>query len=308
MSGLRAWLVGLAIVIAGAAFVVHRNVATFDSAHVAGDVWIVLGLDGPLMAAGNVAVLKTGAGPVVVDSMTFPMHGRWIQRFAARLGDGPVQAVINTHYHQDHTHGNPAFARGTRVIATDRTRRHLLARDAAYWQGDAEALLPNETFAHGHDMAIGGKTIRSKHLGRGHTDGDLVVLFEEDRVVVVGDLLFHRRYPNIDLEAGGSIPEWIATLDRVLELEFDHVIPGHGPVTDRDGIREFQSFLRELWAVGEESARAGRSLEDTLATARLTTDAGYGTIGIPFMFRLDRDFALRRAWEEATGAVEADGR
>ena len=252
---------------------------------------------------GNVAILRTGAGAVVVDTMTFRMQGEEIRELAEDLGGGPVTAIVNTHYHRDHTHGNPGFAPGTRVVATERTLEHLRTRDAAYWEGEAALTLPSDTFGDTHELRVGDKTVRSFHLGRGHTDGDLVTLFVEDRVLVTGDLLFRFRYPNIDLEAGGSLPAWIETLDRVAELDFDRVIPGHGPSTDRAGIRAFQDFLRELWQVASESAAAGLSLEETVAQAKLTTDAGYHVIGVPFVFRLDRDFVVRRAFEEATGAV-----
>jgi glyoxylase-like metal-dependent hydrolase (beta-lactamase superfamily II) len=131
-----------------------------------------------------------------------------------------------------------------------------------------------------------------------------VVLFVEDRVVHMGDLFFNGRYPNIDLEAGGSVREWAATLDRVFELDFDTVIPGHGPVTDRDGLREFQHFIRQLAELGAQAARAGLSLEETQARALLDADAGYEVIAIPFVLRLDREFVIRRAWEEATGSVQ----
>ena len=103
--------------------------------------------------------------------------------------------------------------------------------------------------------------------------------------------------------AGGSLREWIPTLDRVFELDFEQVIPGHGPLTDAAGIRAFQSFLAELWRVGSDAATAGLSLDETLDQAKLTTDEGFGTIGVPFVFRFDRDFVIRLAWEEATGAL-----
>ncbi len=127
-----------------------------------------------------------------------------------------------------------------------------------------------------------------------------MVLFVEDRVLHTGDLMFNGRYPNIDLEAGGSVREWSATLDRVLELDFDAVIPGHGPVTDRAGLAAFQGFLRELWSVAEEAVKRGKSLSETQASVELTTDAGYEVMAIPFVMRLDRDFVVGRAWQEAT--------
>jgi cyclase len=298
----------IGVVLGAVGMYVYRQAATFDTVQVSPDSWMIVGADGGVMVSSNVAVLKTAAGPIVVDTMTFPFHGRWIRRFAGEVAGGAVQAVINTHHHQDHTHGNPAFDAGTRVVSTVRAREHLVTDDAEFWQGEAAALLPNETFADDHVIQVGGKTIRLVHLGRGHTDGDLVALFVEDRVLVTGDLVWNRHYPNIDLEAGGSLPAWDATLDRVLELEFDKVIPGHGAVMDREGVRGFQSFLRELWQVGTAAAREHKSLEETLASAQLTTDIDYRAVSLPFVITLDRDFVITRAWQEATGAVKADGR
>ena len=100
------------------------------------DVHAVRGL------GGNVGVLRTSAGAVVVDTMTFRIQGERIRELAERLAGGPIQVVINTHYHVDHTHGNPGFAPGTRVVATERTRDYLLALDASYWDGKAEQTLP----------------------------------------------------------------------------------------------------------------------------------------------------------------------
>jgi len=119
----------------------------------------------------------------------------------------------------------------------------------------------------------------------------------------MGDLFFNQRYPNIDLEAGGSVRDWAGTLDRVFVLDYDRLIPGHGATTDRAGLRQFQRFLRQLAQVGAEAARQGWSLERTIAEGKLDEDADYEPMEIPFILGLNRDFVLRRSWEEATGAV-----
>jgi len=257
---------------------------------------------------GNVSVLRTERGSVIVDTMTFRMQGERIREEAERLTGREAVVILNTHYHGDHTHGNPGFPAGTRVVATKRTRELLDAFDASYWSGSAAESLPNETFDTTHEITLGGKTVRASYLGRGHTSGDLVALFVEDRVLHLGDLLFNHPYPNIDLEAGGSIEQWIGTLDRVLAMDgYDRVIPGHGAVTDREGIRRFQSFLKELWAQASAAAAAKQTLEETVRSVNLTQDAGYETIAIPFVLRLDRDFVVKRAWQEATGSVVAAG-
>lgn len=285
----------LILVLAGGAVYLFGEIRSLDVERVSDDVHAIFGL------GGNAAVLRTESGAVVVDTLTFRMQGERVRELAERLAGGPVQAIVNTHYHAEHTHGNPAFPAGTRVVATERTLDHLRERDDAYWRGEAARLLPGETFATRHEMRIGGKTIRSFHPGRGHTDGDLVTLFVEDRVLVAGDLLFGGRYPRIDLEGGGSVREWGSTLERVMDLEFDRVIPGHGPVTDRAGLRRFQAFVRELWEVVSTAAEAGMSLERTLAEVRLTQDEGFESMSIPFVLRFDRDSVVRTAWQEATG-------
>lgn len=291
-------LLALLLVTAGVAIYAYQQVSTIDAERVTDDVHVLFGF------GSNVGVLRTERGSVIVDTMTFRMQGEEIREIAERLTGREVEVILNTHYHLDHTHGNPAFPGGTRVVATKRTRQLLDVFDAGSWQGEAAKTLPNETFDESHEIALGGKTVRALHLGRGHTSGDLVVLFVEDRVLHMGDLFFNARYPNIDLEAGGSIEAWIATLDRVLAMEgYDAVIPGHGQVSDREGIRRFQAFLVELWERASAAARAGKSLEETLAATSLTQDAGYETIRVPLVFRLDRAFVIRRAWEEATGHV-----
>jgi cyclase len=289
--------VAFAILVAGIASIwIYDRVTSFDVERVTDDVHVIRnGL------AGNVGVLRTGLGAVVVDTMTFRLQGQRIRELATKLGGGPIQAVVNTHYHRDHTHGNLAFPPGGTFVATSRTRDYLLHFDAEYWEDAAAATLPNRTFDDSHEMRIGGKTIRSYHPGPGHTGGDLVVLFVEDRVLHAGDLLFYRQYPFIDVPGGGSTREWDAALSAVLRLEFDRVIPGHGEVTDREGLIAFQRFLRELWREVEAAVKAGKSLEETLATVELREDADYEVRSIPLVMRRDRDFAIRLAYAEASG-------
>jgi cyclase len=297
-KNLRRAAVVAVLAIAAALIWGYRRATDLEVVDVTRDVHVIYGL------GGNVGVLKTDRGALVVDTMTFRVQGAHILALAEAIGGGPVQYIVNTHYHRDHTHGNPAFPAGTPIVATERTLEYLKQVDADYWKGDAAGTLPNETFRNEHELKVGNKTVRLIHPGRGHTDGDLVALFVEDKVLHTGDLFFNGRYPNIDLEAGGSVHEWVAAIDRVLELDFDRVIPGHGPVTDREGLRAFQTFMRQLADVGEQVVRHGWSLDDTEREAALDADRDYQVMSIPFVVKLDRAFVVRRAWEEATGNVQ----
>lgn len=262
------------------------------------DLHVIYGL------GGNVGVLATSEGTVIVDTMTSSYQGNRIRDLAQALTGQEVVMVINTHYHLDHTHGNPAFAEGTRVLSTTRTLQHLLKLDGEYFSEEAMALLPNETFDDASRLEVGNKTLLLLHPGRGHTDGDLVVVMEEDATVHLGDLFFHKHYPNIDLEAGGSVQAWGAALDVVLALPFDRVIPGHGQVTGRSQLKQFQRFIRQLADIGRWAKAEGLSLEETLATDRLTEDAGYEPISFVLPIGLDRAFVLRRTWEETHQAFQ----
>jgi glyoxylase-like metal-dependent hydrolase (beta-lactamase superfamily II) len=245
-----------------------------------------------------VTVVGTDAGTVVVDSMTVVRQGRLIDAKARALTGKPVTALLNTHYHLDHTHGNPAFPIGTKVVSTTRTLEHLRARDADWWaDSPARDLLPNETFDGEWTRTYGGKTLRALHPGHGHTDGDLVLLLVEDRVLVSGDLFSNGFYPNIDLEAGGTVAGWPATLDRVLALDFDTVVPGHGPLATRADLERFRAFMSTLW----EQTAAIVARDGTLADARRDVNvSAFGLRRIPFFPVLSRSFVIGRAFEEAS--------
>lgn len=247
---------------------------------------------------GNVGVLVTSEGVAVVDTMTFVRQGAAIRARVRELTSQPIVAVLNTHYHLDHTHGNPAFPVGTKVISTAKTLAHLRALDADFWKDSpARDLLPNDTFdGPTKELRLGGKTIRSQYLGRGHTDGDMVVLFVEDRVLHTGDLLFHEHYPNIDLEAGGSVKLWSATLDKVLALPFDVVIPGHGSPTTRRQVERFRDFMASLWKQTVDIRDRGGSEEDAV---KLVNIDEYGLSTLWFAPWMNRGFVVKRAWQEA---------
>lgn len=294
-------VIALAAVILG--FLLYRWAGELRTERITDDLHVIYGNLG-----GNVAVLRTGEGAVIVDTMTFVMHGEAIRDLAEELTGEQVAVIVNSHWHLDHTHGNPAFDGSERIVSTARTLHHLETLDADHWRGDAARTLPNETFEDSHVVRLGDKTVQLIWPGRGHTDGDLVALFVEDRAVHLGDLFFNRLYPNIDLEAGGSVQRWGQTLDAVLALDFDRVIPGHGPLTGREGLMEFQAFIENLAEVGREAARQGWSLQETIEGGDLTADANFEPLSFGPLPALDREFVIRRAWEEATGKVAAPER
>ena len=284
------------IIVVAAALYLLISIRSISVEQVSPDLHVLFGV------GSNTTVLNTDVGAVVIDSMTFPMQGALIRRMAEELTGKPVVLLINTHYHLDHTHGNPAFQEGTRVVSTERTLSHLKALDASFWEGDRAKLLPNDTFDDELKIELGNKTITLKTLGRGHTDGDLVAVIEEEKTIVMGDLFFNQHYPNIDLEAGGSVQEWPATLDAAFALEFETVVPGHGLITDRLGMRDFQRFMGQLATIGQMAVIDETPLEEALNSDQLNADNGYTEVTLAgISIGLNREFVLRRAWQESTG-------
>ena len=297
MKILKYVLGALALIVVGFGILVFVTIRSLEVEQITPDLHVIYGM------GGNAGVLKTSAGTVIIDTMTLEYQGARIRELAEELTGSPVVMIINSHYHLDHTHGNPAFDSGTRVVATERTLHYLQTTDAEYF-ADAPDLMPNETFTNERVIRLGDKTIRVMHPGRGHTDGDLVAYMVEDNAVHLGDLFFHKLYPNIDLEAGGSVQQWGASLERVLALDARHVIPGHGPVTDNTALRQFQAFINQLADIGRQAQEQGWSREETLETDLFTEDAGYGQVTLVVPIGLNREFVLGRAWEETHQAFE----
>jgi len=272
------------------------NIRSLSVEKINDDIHVIRGV------GGNTTVLNTDAGAVVIDSMTFKMQGSLIREQAEQLTGKEVVLLVNTHYHLDHTHGNPGFKPGIQIVSTQRTLSHLKVLDATNWQGEDAKLLPNDTFIDKKQFKFGNKTITLLHPGRGHTDGDLVVLFEEDKTIVTGDLFFNQHYPNIDLEAGGSVQAWPATIDSILALDFVTVIPGHGDTSNRTGLIRFQDMMRQLALIGRSAAANSTPLETTINSDQLSEDRGYQPIKVAgFPLGLDREFVLKRTWQESTG-------
>ena len=183
---------------------------------------------------GNTTALITNQGVVLVDDK-FEIDHDGIMAQLKKLTNQPVTYVINTHYHADHSGGNPKLqALGAQVVTSERARSKM-----------AEVKQPgmaNITLDDALRLYVGGKRIEVHYFGRSHTDGDVVVLFPDHRVLSAGDMFtFGDATPQlIDYAGGGSAREWTSTLDGALKLDFDSVVPGHGGVTTKQEMRKFR--------------------------------------------------------------------
>ncbi len=221
---------------------------------------------------GNSAILIGDDGVLVVDTKQF-RPATTLAKTIRELTDKPVRLIINTHYHQDHTHGNPQYAVGTTVMAQRRTRQHLIDLDKGFWLSDPTSwdLMPSDLVDDSREFPFGDETVRVMHLGRGHTDGDVVVQFVKRGVLHTGDLFVNHQYPYLDRKGGGSARAWVETLDRVLAIQgIRQYIPGHGAIAAAEDVRHFQQYWRDVLAHVTAGVQSGASLKDIQRSEKLS--------------------------------------
>lgn len=222
------------------------------------------------MRGGTIGYLVNSGAVVVVDSQ-FPNEATaCLNGIRERSGNRPVDFLINTHHHVDHSGGNISFRGAARkVVAHEKAAEHM--RQPPGGQPPADQLFPDTTFTDMWATDAGDERIRVKHYGRAHTSGDAVITFERANVAHMGDLMFHQRHPVVDRAAGASMRNWISVLEQTLR---DHTadtmyIFGHAktdlPVTgNRADIERFRDYLTAVLAFVETQHKAGKSREEIL--------------------------------------------
>ena len=222
------------------------------------DLYVIHGAYVP----GNVTALITNEGVILVDDDFDVDHDNLMKKLR-EVTNQPVKYVINTHYHNDHSGGNAKLkADGTLAVASIAARKRMLAASPQ----DAVNITVEPRGA----VHLGGKVAEIYYFGRGHTDGDVVVLLPEHRTLAAGDLFTAGEgLPQlVDHAGGGSAKDWTGTLDKVLELEFDTVIPGHGSVTNKQALRDYRGSTQRMTELLTQMVKQNRSRADIEAVLR----------------------------------------
>ena len=263
----------------------------------------------------NALVIVNDEDVVIVDSHVTPSKARDLIASIPAITDKPVTALINSHYHWDHAHGNQEFA-DIPIIGHEYTRMKMatgaheeptylrgLAGNAATLErlaGEIEAaeddeeregleayramfaahaadfdeivpLPPDVTMNEKMTLFRGGREIQIIFLGRAHTGGDVVVYFPQDKLVFTGDILFG----GPSFLGDGYVDDWPRTLENLKALDFDIVVPGHGPpMTDLSPIEKSQDYYRALWERTAALHAAGVSVEEAIETIDMS-DTGF---------------------------------
>jgi glyoxylase-like metal-dependent hydrolase (beta-lactamase superfamily II) len=220
-------------------------------------------------AGGNIAVLQADRKLLLIDAG----HARLADDVSETLygfSPFPVKMLINTHYHRDHTGGNPVLGKNAVIIAHENCRLSMMA-GLQPEESPAGIGIPSETFKTEKEIKWGNETIRLIHFGPGHTNGDIVVIFTKARVVHTGDLFFNGIAPYIDVKNGSDTGNWIKTIRLLVKTYPDFtVIPGHGPITDMKTFLKFADYLEYLRQEVKKTIVAGKTRDQAMESVDVT--------------------------------------
>ena len=266
----------------------------FEFERVSEDVYQARGT-GNVSVGSNASIVINEEDVLVVDSHVSPAAAAALMRELRLITDKPVKYVVNSHFHFDHAHGNQIYGDDVEIIGHESTRDMLAngesvsghtyqtmrltwVEQAGFAEGQQELapIPPNRTLSDRMTIYRGGREIQLHFFGRAHTGGDVLVYLPVERGLMPGDMLLARP-PNM----GDGFPEeWVETLERVKELEFDTILPGHGPpFTDVVWIDRLQEYLRDFWARVGEAHQAGLTSEEAATRVDLS-DHGEHYTGI----------------------------
>ncbi|MFM8914108.1 MAG: MBL fold metallo-hydrolase [Flammeovirgaceae bacterium] len=220
-------------------------------------------------SGGNIGLLIGRDGVLMVDDQYAPLSQK-ISDAIKSISKNNLRFVVNTHVHGDHSGGNENFKKlGATLVAHEQVRVRMMTeqfnkrfnrtsppRDKEAW--------PQITFSTNMYFHLNGEDIDLVHLGKGHTDGDVIVHFKKANVFHAGDAFVRYGYPFIDISSGGTVNGFIETLDKFLLLLDDNskIIPGHGELATKADVKLLRDQLADIRDQVAAALKNGTKPED----------------------------------------------
>jgi len=225
-------------------------------------------------AGGTVTAVGGSLGCAVIDTGYRPRVDEIRKAIASALRQ-PPRWLINTHWHFDHTDGNPTFAENGATIVAHTNCRARLSQDqyvpSLEWSVSASArsAWPVLTFDAPVAIDLGPQALQLITQAPAHTDGDVAVWLPSANVLVMGDLMTNGSYPIIDESSRGSLRGMVRAVEGLLGLVNSDtvVVPGHGPIGNRDSLLGFRDMLRTIEGRIQPLIASGSPVAGILAAA-----------------------------------------
>lgn len=236
----------------------------FQAEKVAEGLYMLMGVNG--FTGGNIAISFGDDGVVMIDDSMPPFIDK-LQKAVTQIAGKPVDFLINTHVHGDHTGNNATFGEGhTRIFAHENLRKHMLEKGVGGKPAPASAL-PVFTFNDAMNFHLNGHNARVFHVEHAHTDGDAVIFYQDVNVIHTGDVMFNGMFPFIDLKSGGSVDGYIKAQQAILSIANDQtkIIPGHGPLASKADLQTANDMLIDAKNLIQALIKKGMSEDEVVA-------------------------------------------
>lgn len=268
----------------------------------------------------NAGLIESDGETLLVDTlMSVKLTRDMLAEFRAKVpAAATIDRLVNTHANPDHYFGNQLL-KDSEIIATAKTAEGmaefnpaLLEGLGANWRAMGEAgeflfetmgrkfdfsgvevTLPTRTFEEKLTLQVGSKTVELVDVGPAHTASDTLVIVPEDRIVFTGDILFNEGTP---IMWAGPIENWIAACDTICGLDVETVVPGHGPITDKQAVRNLKAYFEYVRDEARARLEAGMGWEEAAEDINLREFRGWSD---PERI-VANVFSLYRQWGAAT--------
>ncbi len=266
----------------------------------------------------NYGGIVTSVGVVVIDTPMVPGQARGFRDELREVsGDLPFLYIINTDHHRGHILGNQYF-QPTPVMAQENAWKHMKGYGDNFKQRvidsfkkepevqaqftDLQIIVPKVTFSHRLDIVRGGRDIRIIRVG-GHTAATSVIWLPEEKLLFVGDAVWVDQHPYM---AQANSKEWLDGLTFIRKLHADRIVPGRGPICDREATERMSEYIRFLRSRVRTYYRQGKTKQETSATL-LKEVAGWFPIAPAVKSKTESQIkqGIGRIWNEMDKAGKA---
>ncbi len=211
-------------------------------------------------AFSNSAFVLLDDGVLVIDSQLSKELSQELIALVRTITDKPISYLLITHPHRDHYGGNASFSPDVKMI---------IHTDALPKLQEEKILLNYPVITTNANMSLfdHGKRVRMLSMEKAHTDADLIVYIPDEKVIVAGDLFFNQIIPYVK---DGSIGKWISSIQKIMDLDFEKIIPGHGAIADKNELRKFNELLAWAKGVADTEINKGTRKEKIIDAAKKT--------------------------------------